>query len=402
MNSDLSRDESSGDVLPGETSNELNAEERRILQRRIKKIADRLGESLDEKTVSQNVTHIGPEKNKSTYNFALDTATVNLPGKEGSLDSIGVTGNAAAQSVAESPLTLDFNRGESSISLASTNTTGSTQEPDPDSKLSHKRRLDKLSHMMGERIGRDQLTEAQGPQRDRAPAPRRPLTAEEKKVFQKKAGKLERMLGQLPPAEALITASQAPQTKPVSAAVQRVRRSIAAVSFVVKNTKDVVELLETLTEITDENIAQVHVPATALQAARQQTTTTTTASSLPSSPSSGSIASSSTDSFIAPLPTDTKESRQRRLNKLRKFFGDNVSVELLVEQQIIGDIERSMEEEDVDQNDLTVLRQDIETLRREIRTREQQLIREMSVEDEGPIGAVVGEEEDEDVGRGRN
>ncbi|KAJ3054332.1 Regulator of G-protein signaling 14 [Rhizophlyctis rosea] len=351
-----------GEVL--ETNNDLGAEERRILQRRVKKIAAQLGEALDERTVSQAVTN----KARGAVGSAIPRGPslgsqdlMKAEDEEGALNRKNAIRHSKIFTAAE----LDRVRGSigeggtlprtfSDSSLASHATQSTIDEPDVDSRLSHKRRLDKLSHMMGERINRDHLDQAAAGGRAPTNAQRRPLTAEERKAFQKKAAKLERMLGQVPATEDLIAAPPP---------VVRARRSIASLRAMVGQTKDVVDLIEKLTSLTEEG-----PPGASSQAARPSNRESIL------TPDSASDTSSS----ISSIDTQTKESRLRRLNKLRKFFGDQISVTQILEQQLLVDLEREIEEDVEDQNELYALKTEVEVIRMALKERDRELSTELS------------------------
>ncbi|TPX72218.1 hypothetical protein SpCBS45565_g00598 [Spizellomyces sp. 'palustris'] len=344
---------SEDEVAPVETTNELDPNERRILQRRTKKIASMLGESLDERTISQTVTF--PAMQEKLF------SSQNLSGL-----ALGGDGNV--------PMPVTDNDGKSRFTSrdfstrSTTNTVDSSmsEEADADSKYAHKRRLDKISSLMGQRIGVTEIQEAQATANLTPQPVRRPLTQEEKKQFQKKASKLERLLGQLPPTEALLS-SLVPADKPE---VTRVRRSLAGLSFILRQAKDAVDILDALTAIAEDK--ELPPP--------------------PPLPSTGLSKSPSAQSNISDVPAFltpgismelNKESRQKRLNKLRKFFGDNISVEILVESQILSDLERSIEEEVVDESELERLRRQVNDLREDLRRRSDQFRYELDQDDGG-------------------
>jgi hypothetical protein len=73
-----------------------------------------------------------------------------------------------------------------------------------DSKQTQKQRLNKLSHFLGHRIAETDIAITN----DR-PAIARPLTVGEKKIYQKKAGKLEQLLGSSVPANSIVNYASA-------------------------------------------------------------------------------------------------------------------------------------------------------------------------------------------------
>ncbi|TPX58437.1 hypothetical protein PhCBS80983_g03150 [Powellomyces hirtus] len=321
-----------------ETTNELDPEDRRILQRRTKKIASMLGESLDEKTISKRVTSAALQERS------------NEAGEPGS--------TSRKQSDAYRRPSLLPPR-DADADLLAEHQVGTGEElmdsdDDGDSKLAHKRRLDKISSLLGQRIGVSDILDAKAnfnPNLQPA-VPSRPLTIEEKKLFHKKSSKLERLLGTLPPVEAIM-ASLPCEQKPE---LQRVRKSLVGLSFLVKNAKNAVEILDALTEITEEKVDT--------EAAND---------------SLKSLAGGSS-------PDLSKESKQRKLNKLRKFFGDKISVEMLLETQILADLERSFNDVTSDEMELDRLRAEVNSIREEVRRRSDEFR-----EDLNSIGASSNE-----------
>ncbi|KAJ3042290.1 hypothetical protein HDV00_007657 [Rhizophlyctis rosea] len=349
-------------MVPVETTNDLNAEERRILQRRIKKLAAKLGESLDERTVSENVRAGVGSTMKASRSGSMEL----LKGSgvwDGASGKLEKNGSFASKifTAAEIDRTMGvpeygLHRTYSDSSLFSHTTQSTVDEPEIDTKLSNKRRLDKLSHMMGERIGRDHLDQAAAAQKVPVNG-RRALTIEERKAFQKKAAKLERLLGQVPAADDLISAPPP---------VQRVRRSIAYVRAVVGQTTDVVDLIEKLSSLSEEG------PPNVQQHLYHPTDRISIASTSDASSDTTSIASMMIDQ-------QTKESRLRRLNKLRKFFGDHISVAQLLEQELLSDLEREIEEDVEDIGERSALKTEVESLRLAMKERDAELSSEFSL-----------------------
>ncbi|KAJ3169184.1 hypothetical protein HDU88_000980 [Geranomyces variabilis] len=361
-----------------ETTNELDPEERRMLQRRHKKIASMLGETLDEKTIGKRVTLAAlQEKNTTVINASTDiydsvASSLSSPATVGSRKPSDAGPTVGASGYRRPSIIPAHMRGDAigliagegssptdgpSRSRTVTRKTGGDAEDDDemssptdesggagdgtgdDSRLAHKRRLDKISSLMGQRIGVGEIIEARATVNPniQSAVPSRPLTLEEKKLFQKKSTKLERMLGQLPPVEAIM------QSLPgnVKPEVERVRKSLVGLQFLVKNAKDVVEILDAVREISD----------------------------VKSDRDSGSESPALTPVSVGGAGDGSKESRQKKLNKLRKFFGDKISVEMVVETQLLADLERSLQDVTQDENELSLLRAEVRSLRDEVRRR---------------------------------
>ncbi|KAI8825643.1 uncharacterized protein EV422DRAFT_513681 [Fimicolochytrium jonesii] len=316
-------------LAPGETVNELDPEERRILQKRTKKIASMLGESLDEKTISKKVVHGRQEKEKAT---GIGPSTQALSGTLDNAASGGIGSTQVSASHSSTMLRMDKDASES-------------EDDDPESKQAHKRRLDKISNLMGQRIGVTDIQTAKATVTNTPPVINRPLTLDEKKSFQKKASKLERVLGHLPPVEAIIsTLPSGAQQKEVD----HVRRSIVGLSFLVTNAKNAVDILDALTQITlpEERVGDA---GDAAEGAYDKTPR-------------GSVSG-------AQNPEENKESKKRKMRKLRKFFGDNIAVDMILETQILADLERSLQDLPTTSEEVDLLRAEVNNIRDTLRRR---------------------------------
>ncbi|KAJ3276409.1 hypothetical protein HDV01_005032 [Terramyces sp. JEL0728] len=144
-----------------DTINELKPEEKSALTKRAKKLLMMLGENLDQKNLSEAI----PTKPVGKFN-------------EAEFDSSEFEEIAKAEELVDQ--------------------SDSTSES-IDGKLTQKQRLDKLSHFLGHRIAETEVNYQAVSQQTA-----RPLTTEEKKLYQKKAGKLERLLGSAVPAENIV------------------------------------------------------------------------------------------------------------------------------------------------------------------------------------------------------
>ncbi|KAL2916891.1 hypothetical protein HK105_203670 [Polyrhizophydium stewartii] len=179
--------------------NELSAEERRALNRRARKLRMMLGQTLDERTVSNKVTMpIVLQKAASMSNEMLAAPGAGSVG--GGLDGAGGADGISDAAGAHGPSTASFISTVDSF-IDQFGGDGGVQE---DSRMAYKQRFDKLSQFLGHRINESDLIEAQAAA-PKSPPMARPLTSEEKKVFQKKSGKLERILGSTVPAQAIVS-----------------------------------------------------------------------------------------------------------------------------------------------------------------------------------------------------
>ncbi|KAJ3361003.1 hypothetical protein HDU91_004161 [Kappamyces sp. JEL0680] len=135
------------------TVNELTPAEKLILTKRAKKLLGLLGHDVDSKVMAQTQGQI--------HGTILEAS-------------------------------------ESSLSPLSSTSSPTSEDNDSNVRIAHKQKLDKLSHVMGERISEEQI-------HDELPAQvARPLTEREKKLYQKKNSKLERVFGNVVPADNVI------------------------------------------------------------------------------------------------------------------------------------------------------------------------------------------------------
>ncbi|KAJ3318687.1 hypothetical protein HDV06_004100 [Boothiomyces sp. JEL0866] len=145
-----------------DTINELKPEEKSALTKRAKKLLMMLGENLDQRNLSDAI----PTKPVGKFN-------------EADFDSSEFEEIAKAEELVDS--------------------TDQSLADGIEGKLTQKQRLDKLSHFLGHRIAETEVINQSATQQTA-----RPLTSGEKKLYQKKAGKLERLLGSAVPAENIV------------------------------------------------------------------------------------------------------------------------------------------------------------------------------------------------------
>ncbi|KAJ3191795.1 hypothetical protein HK101_007408 [Irineochytrium annulatum] len=361
-NSDDDLDRSTESLEAIATTNDLNPEQRRILQKRNKKLANLLGETMNHNIVSNLV--------------ATAVTTPDLPG----LPS-GTTAGGAGDQHNLNIVTTVPSLGCTELSLITPTTEDDESDPDVGSNQFKKKKLDKLSNMLGERINTDHISEAQAtiqttsvnPSIGRALPPPRVLTVEERKTFQRRANKLEKIMGMLPPTEALMPAVNSSAESLTEAQFSdqglKARQNIRTLSQFIEKAKDVVELLETLSAVGANPAAASAV--------------------LPDSPSSPT--GSDDNGFLDPDSADSnKENRQRRLNKLRRFFGNEIEVSRFIEQQIIVELERSFEEDIENEDERMALRKEVEGLRRTIERRSGEFGEELHADKAKGTGTTHG------------
>ncbi|EPZ36666.1 Regulator of G protein signaling domain-containing protein [Rozella allomycis CSF55] len=149
-----------------------------------------------------------------------------------------------------------------------------------------KKKIEKLQEFLGERINLRLLEKEQ-----RKGKFREPLNPEEKKVHMKRSNKLEKVFGIIPPSDMLIL---------TGSNIDPVQKSLLSLKYLVDNDDEIVELLSF-------------------------------------------IGSEAMPTFALDIE-ETKNSRQKRLAKLQKFFGTNgISPLDLIEQNVLRYLEQSIE-----------------------------------------------------------
>ncbi|KAJ1557623.1 hypothetical protein HK096_006219, partial [Nowakowskiella sp. JEL0078] len=172
------RSESGEVVIPASNTNELDADQRRILTKRSNKLQAVLGTSLNEAAVQRIITD-------------------NIIPKEGVLKEREI------EEIKEN-WEEDLEKDES---------ISSNEEDDlTQSNRAQKRSMKKINKFLGEQISVIHLQEISAPALSMAKLAPKPLTEEQKHAAKKRLGKLERILGVLPPPDAI--SSNTTQTSP--------------------------------------------------------------------------------------------------------------------------------------------------------------------------------------------
>ena len=249
--------------------------------------------------------------------------------------------------------------------------------PSPTSREYRIKKLQKLQYFLGERLTNQTLedeaataTELIGKQK----GVHRPLTAEERQAYTKRTSKLERVFGALPPAQMVATEPTPPRNggRPLPApepATQtpaaRYHTAMRNISEMLRsNQSDVMDILGTLSTI-DAEIDETppHDPSPSLEPRHLSTSTDPTRLRL------------------------LKARKRQRAQKLRKFFGGSLDVDTIIERRIMADLERDLEKEIDDPEDLSVLKQDLAELREELKKKGDVITRELSAVDLEDLGA---------------
>ncbi|KAJ3120874.1 hypothetical protein HK098_004190 [Nowakowskiella sp. JEL0407] len=320
---------SSGDeiLIPVETSNELDATQKRMLTKRSKKLQAMLGESLDEATVQKHMTE----------RFMV---------RSGSASGI----NSPPENAGDDPqdmLTIEESKSDSDDDLL-TNTKGKK-----------KKQINKINKFLGERITPETLQVISAPATNLAKNAPRPLTNEERAAAKKRLNKLESILGVLPPGETVGPSAPMPIQKPAASSTRSLAgQAIHSLSTALQK-RDVIDLLETFTT------------------------------------PDGSLVNRFCESgkFILTITQDNfnssanKEVRQKKLKKLRKFFGDTIDIVNIFETQILQELESSLIEESDDPEEISLAREEMRSIRETLNRENEKLVQELS--SQSPMTGVL-------------
>ncbi|KAJ3034113.1 hypothetical protein HDV00_005434 [Rhizophlyctis rosea] len=402
--------------------NELAPEQKRVLTKRNKKIASMLGQPLDE-SLAQKIAEPLRKVGSRDLLTALDLGTLGRTGGGGDglkspttmttlerqaknaplsssapsivsvatnpeseeafdqsidvladLKSEQVNTNATRESLFR-PSTRRRRASEGSIrSIGSGTSSVAEAPPSPTSREYRIKKLQKLQQFLGERLTnqtlQDEAATATGMIAQQKGV-NRPLTAEERQTFTKKTSKLERVFGALPPAQMVAIEQGSAQRKPAAgqetereSAASRYHHAMQNISEMLRSDRsDVLDILDTLSEIDRDADDPSTVPGDI------------------TSPPGGRRVSTTTD----PARLRMLKARKRaRAQKLRKFFGTtpgSVDVDTIIERRIMADLERSLEKEIDNPEDLSVLKQDLAELREELKKKGDVITRELSAVD---------------------
>ncbi|KAI8813114.1 hypothetical protein BJ742DRAFT_849898 [Cladochytrium replicatum] len=315
----------------GATVNELDSAQRKILTKRNKKIQSMFGEHLDESMVQRSLKEpMLPNSNLGVSNDRLREST-----------------GSRAVSIVETESLLSLYTGD--------------EDPEAAANTARKKKMDKISQFLGERISVNQLQEFSSTSVTLAKMTPTPMNAEERALAKRRLNKLEKLLGAVPPPTASTPVKRlAPPTsgdpslspRNSESNVSAKRNSMTSLGSNVAKTirrlsdllqrGDVVELLERLTVIDEES--EIVTP------------------------------------IVVEPGSNTKESRQKRLNKLRKFFGDNIDIELLVEQQVLQPLNELMLSPENSPEEVQQMQKDISAIRAMVQRQSEELTRDTSTE----------------------
>ena len=285
------------------TLNELDPAQKRLLTQRLRKIQAVLGTPLSEATNASNA-----------IDFQIIIASPEIEKKycDDKTRQKTMMGSPEGENVApESRL------DESTSSVSQSSTQGSVLRRKNEYR---RKKLQKLQRFMGERFSWQTVVAQQ------RSAPYK-ITPEERQRIVKRVDKLGRYFGDLIPSELIATQKETTLIH---------KRSILGLAQIMQSKDDLAELVESLAVFEYEQ-----------------------ATGLSRTASVGSLES------LTPVNEDAlKLSRQRRLQKLKKFFGYIPDLNLV--QNILDDIEQSIDEEIQEMNDKNALKYDLKALKEQI------------------------------------
>jgi hypothetical protein len=336
------------------TTNELSLEEKRILQKKTKKLQSVLG-SINTQSAMEYI-----KASQSSYFNVIDSS-------EDSTSPIQIT---------DSDVEYDLLHLEQEIQTY-------LQEP-KDARDTKKKRLDKLTAILGHRILPNDLTVVADVRVSLVPHSEfgRPLPAprvlsdDERKSLKKRLAKVEKLLGALPPPQALLrvdspvasSSSANPPTSNMKSGIltsesfaQHLHMQINSFKEIIENTDDMLQLLETIARIGQDTTSE-------------------------NSSSNADIEKEDNyeDEATSRTPSSLKEQRMKKLSKLRKFFGNDMKVEDVLECQVLNEFENTItavsylveNQNEKDKSNvayLETLKKDLEELRGAVRRKSSQL-----------------------------
>ncbi|KAJ1551782.1 hypothetical protein HK096_010040 [Nowakowskiella sp. JEL0078] len=297
-------------VIPASNTNELDADQRRILTKRSNKLQAVLGTSLNEATVQRIITdNVIPKE---------------VIQKESEFQEI------------QEKLSPDFEKNESY--------SDDEDEDVTQSNRAQKRSMKKINKFLGEQISVVHLQEISAPALSMAKMAPKPLTEEQRNVAKKRLGKLERILGVLPPPDTL-SSNIAPTAPVIRTSVYKTIQSFS----VALQSGDFLDLLERLTD-TSDNVTPIN---------------------------------------LSNYPNGNKETRQKKLKKLRKFFGDSTDLVGIIETQILSELENSLKEESTDPEEIQQAKEEMKVIRETLRSQSNIFRQEMGMTNASPRASRV-------------
>ncbi|KAI8810851.1 hypothetical protein BJ742DRAFT_885574 [Cladochytrium replicatum] len=301
--------ESNSDLAhpPPTTQNELSSEAKILLTKRSKKISSMLGTHVNEQLAQQ----------------ALTKPHIKLIGsKEDLRGGIGLEVSKSGEISAQGELRQQRRRWSmSSIESldSASNSIVVDGAGDKDSREYRRRKLAKLQQFLGERLTLEEVaTPAAVPVSPRMG----PLTQEAKASQLKRADKLNRMFGEVVPAKMVSVDRDS---------VLNLQKQIQVLQNLMQSDKDVLELIDAMT---DFDMAPKEQEVASDEELQKQ-----------------------------------KASMQQKMKRLRKFFGTNVDTGVVLEQILVADLERSIDEGAITQKEKEALKESVTHLRNSIRGR---------------------------------
>ncbi|KAJ3092106.1 hypothetical protein HK102_010672 [Quaeritorhiza haematococci] len=421
-NSTSSVASSENDVrVPPPMQNDLDPLQKRELQKKHKKLASMLGEKLDEITVNQLLNSSG---GKGQLENPAISSTIHLTmslsrSKSGDFNRPTPLVKGENESMLQIYLGRGRRASDGSMKTTRTDVSGSSMSMNryKASREYRRRKIQKLSQFLGERITDLQLLETAAASNTNGNAntnanntttnilsamslpipstktvqnetsnepqqmPARSLHPKVRQATRKRVNKLERVFGQVPPVSLVVD-------KELSNGIRMAdhhRNSIYKIRMILENEKDILDLIDTMAEFDmGSELAPIEspapspidaVPRTSAESGTNNSTIVPTATeslaALPSGSVGGSVLLNSSNGGTGTRPQNVhnKNARQRKLTKLQKFFGAKISLDLLLEQCVVDDLERAIEEDVDDPVELSELKRGVAMLRQQIRTR---------------------------------
>ncbi|KAI8806028.1 hypothetical protein BJ742DRAFT_818158 [Cladochytrium replicatum] len=296
-------------ALPPATLNELSSEAKMLLTKRSKKISSMLGTHVNEQLAQQ----------------ALTKPHIKLIGSKEDI-RVGVVLELSNSGEVGAGSDHKQRRRWSMSSLESLNSTthsvAAESAADKDSREYRRRKLAKLQHFLGERLTLEEVaTPVMVPVSPRMG----PLTQEAKASQLKRADKLNRMFGEVVPAKMVSVDRDS---------VLDLQKQIQVLQSLMESDKDVLELIDAMTDF-DMAMSGVKDPEFGSDEELQK----------------------------------QKASMQQKMKRLRKFFGTNVDTGVVLEQILVADLERSIDEGEITQKEKEALKESVTLLRNSIRGR---------------------------------
>ena len=314
-----------------ESSNTISGEQKLMLSKRTKKLNTYFGEALDEVNIKKHI--VEPVKRQMEAAAAANNTVPDAPSPIAVESPISINIASASSSSLSSSASFRTGAAVANPNLRRNSqknyyisnarkriSSSNAEEEDPEiTKMIRRRKSEKLQQFLGERINQKllevQVLATKNKLKESGDAGTgKSATRRTKPAMVKKANKLERLFGEIPPTDLILLTKDALSPE---------RRSIISLQILLDNNADVTDLLNFM-----------------------------------GSSDAGNVEESATD--------EVKNARQKRLNKLRSFFGESIRPQELIERHILSYLQESIEEK-YSGEDLEKLKEDLDHLRERVR-----------------------------------